>query len=110
MPPILDATEEIFDFVPPPVEALGAIGLFGGGTAVRDDQQGAFVSDLLAHLCAGVGLVGGDRERRSRRVRYLFGDLAVMHPSAGQNEAQRRPLPSTIARIFVVLPPLRWPQ
>jgi hypothetical protein len=29
-PPILDAAEEVFDFVSPPVEALGTIGFPGG--------------------------------------------------------------------------------
>jgi hypothetical protein len=34
--PILDAAEEVFDFVSSPVEALGAMGLLGGVAAVRD--------------------------------------------------------------------------
>ena len=88
-PPILDATEEVFDFVPPAIKALGTIGFLEGGVAARDDRQGTFVLDLLADLFAVVGLVGGDRERRSRRVQDLFDDLAVMHLSASHREAQR---------------------
>ncbi len=73
----------------PPVKALGTVGLFGGIAAVRDDRQGAFVFDLLAYPCAVVGLVGGDREWRSRRGKYLFDDLTVVYLSAGQREAER---------------------
>ena len=88
-PPIFDAAEEVLDFMPPSVKALGAIGFLEGGAAVRDDRQGTFVFNLLAHLCAVVGLVGGDRERRSRRVQDIFDDLAVVHLSAGHREAER---------------------
>ena len=73
----------------PPIEALGAIGLLGGGATVRYDRQRAFVPDLLAPLFAVVGLVGRDSQRRSGRVQYLFDDLAVMDLSARQREAQR---------------------
>ena len=45
-PPILDAAEEVFDFVSPQIEVLGAIGFPGGGAAVGDDRQRAFVPDL----------------------------------------------------------------
>ena len=72
----------------PPIEALGAIGLLGGVAAVRDDRQGAFVPDLLAHSLAVVGLVGRDSQWRSRRVQYLIDDLAVMDLSACYREAQ----------------------
>jgi hypothetical protein len=41
-PPILDAAEEVFNFVSPPIEALGAIGFLDGAAAVRDDRQSAF--------------------------------------------------------------------
>ena len=40
-------------------------------------------------FCAVVGLVGGDGERRSRRVQNLFDDLAVMDLSARHDEVQR---------------------
>jgi len=63
--------------VPSPIEALGTIGLLGGGAAVRYDRQGAFVSDLLAHFFAVVGLVGCDSQRWSGRVQYLF-DAALV--------------------------------
>jgi len=75
--------------MPPSVKALGAIGFFGGGAAVWDNWQSTFVPDLLAHFFAVVGLVCSDGQWRSRRVQYLFDDLAVMHLSAGHNEAQR---------------------
>ena len=75
--------------MPSPIEALGAIGFPGGGAAVRYNRQGAFVPDLLAHLFAVVGLVCSDSQRRSRRVQYLFDDLAVMDLSARHREAQR---------------------
>ena len=72
----------------PSVKALGAIGFLEGGATVRDDRQCAFVFNLLAHLCAVVGLVSGDRERRSRRVQYLFDDLAVVNLSTRHYEAE----------------------
>jgi hypothetical protein len=74
--------------VPPPVKALGAIGFLEGSAAVRDDRQGAFVFNLLAYLCAVIGFVGGDRERRTRRVQDVFDDLAVVDLSAGYREAE----------------------
>ena len=74
--------------MPLSVKTLGTIGFLQSGAAVRDDRQRAFVFDLLAYLCAIVGLVGGDRERRSRRGQYLFDDLAVVDLSAGQREAE----------------------
>jgi hypothetical protein len=52
--PILDAAEEVFDFVPPPIEAPGAIDFPGGVASVGDDKQGPFISDLLAHFLAVV--------------------------------------------------------
>ena len=73
----------------PPIEALGAIGFPDGGAAVRDDRQGAFVPDLLAHFFAVVGLVGCDSQRWSGRVQYLFDDLAIVDLSARHHEAQR---------------------
>jgi len=87
-PPIFDAAEEVFDFVSPPVEALGAIGFPGGVATVGDDRQGAFVPDLLPHFFAVVGLVCRDGQRRSGCIQYLFDDLAVMDMSARQSEVQ----------------------
>ena len=75
--------------MPSPVKAPGAIGFLEGGAAVRDDRQCAFVFDLLAYPCAVVGLVSGDRERRSRRDQDIFDDLAVVHLSAGHREVER---------------------
>jgi len=72
----------------PPIEALGAIGFLGGGAAVRYDRQGAFVPDLLAHFFAIVGLIRRDSQWRSRRVEYLFDDLAVVDLTARHREAQ----------------------
>ena len=37
-PPILNAAEEVFDFMSPPIEALRAIGFSGGVAAVGDDR------------------------------------------------------------------------
>jgi hypothetical protein len=54
-PPILDAAEEVFDFVSPSIEAFGTIGFLDGAAAVRDDRQSAFVLDLLAYFFAVVG-------------------------------------------------------
>jgi len=88
-PPILDAAEEVFDFVPAAINALGTIGFLEGGVAARDDRQGTFVLDLLAHFFAVVGLVCRDSQRRSGRVQDLFDNLAVMHLSARHHEAQR---------------------
>ena len=77
--------------------------------AVRDDRQGAFVPDLLAHFFAVVGLVGGDAS----------GDRGVFSISSTTwlswtcppvtVKLSGRPLLSTIAWIFVVRPPRLTP-
>ena len=72
----------------PAIIALETKGFFEGGVGARDGQQGTFVQDLLAASFVVVGLIGGNRERRSRRVQHLFDDLAVMDLSAGHHEAQ----------------------
>ena len=74
--------------MPAPVKAFGTIGFLAGCAAVRDDRQRAFVFNLLSHLCTVVGLVGGDRERRARRIQDVFDDLAVVNLSAGHREAE----------------------
>lgn len=61
--PFFDAAEEVFDFVPPAVEALGAISVLNGIAAVWEDRQGAFVPDVLTYFFAIVGLIGGDGQR-----------------------------------------------
>ena len=78
--------------MPPPIETLRAIGFLCSGAAVRDNRQSTFIPDLLAHFFAVVGFVGRDSQRWSRRVQYLFDDLAVMHLPAGHGEAQRSAL------------------
>ncbi len=125
MPPILDATKVVLDLVALPVNPLGAIGFLGGGAVVGDDRQGPFVLDLLAHLLAVVGLVGGNGERWVCRVQNLFDDLAVMDLTAGRDEVQRAPFAiddrvdfraapaSTDADSLILLPPFaplaaRW--
>src|SRR5262245_3193185 len=87
-PPILDTTEEVFDLVPLPIETLRTIGLFDRVAAVRDDRQSPFVLDLLTRCLTVVGLVGGDDERRSRRIQDFFDDLAVMDLSTSDGEVQ----------------------
>ncbi len=72
-----------------PVDALGAIGFFGGVAPAGNDGQCAFVLDPLADFLAVVGLVRGDRERRPGGIENLFDDLAVMDLAAGQREVQR---------------------
>ena len=63
---------------------------FEGSTRLKEfSQEGAFIPDLLAHFFAVVGLVGCDGEWRSRRIQYLFDDLAVVDLSARHREAQR---------------------
>ena len=81
--------EEIFDLVPPSVKALGTISFLGGVATVRDDGQGPFILDLLAHFLTVVSLVRGDGERRFGGVQHLVNDLAVMDLSARQSEVQR---------------------
>ena len=87
-PPILDAAEEIFDFVPPSVKAPGTIGFLSGVAAVGDDRHSPFIPDLLAHFCAVVSLVRGNSQRRSGRDENIFDDLTVMDLSAGHGEAE----------------------
>ena len=74
--------------MPPSVKALGTIGFLGGVATARDDGQGPFILDLLAHFLAVVGLVRGDGERCLGSVQYVFDDLAVMDMSARQSEVQ----------------------
>lgn len=73
--------------MPPPIEALGAIGFLDGVAAVRDDRQRAFVFDLLSNSCTIIGFISSDRERRVRCGQNLFNDLAVVDLSAGHREA-----------------------
>ncbi len=70
------------------VEALGTIGLLDGIAAARDDRQGAFIFDLLAHFLAVVGLVGGNGQWRSRRVEHIANDLTVVNLAACHREVQ----------------------
>jgi hypothetical protein len=44
--------EDVFDFAPPPIKLLGAIGFLDSGTSVQDDRQSAFVNYQLAHFFA----------------------------------------------------------
>ena len=76
----------------PPVNPLGAVGLFDGVATARNDRQRPFVSDLLANLLAVVSLVGGDGIWSARRVQNLFDDLAVVNVAAGEDEVQRTAL------------------
>lgn len=75
--------------MPPSIDALGTIGFLGSVAAARDDGQGAFVHDLLAHLLAVIGLVGRDGERWFGCVQHFADDLAVMDLSARHDEVQR---------------------
>ena len=70
----------------PPIEALGTIGFLDDTAAGRDDRQSAFVLDLLACFFAVVGLIGRDRQWRSRCIQYLFDGLAIMDLSASYRE------------------------
>ena len=84
--PILDAAEEILDFVPLSVKTLGTIGFLGGVATAGDDRQGPFILDLLAHFLAVVSLVRGNGERRFGSVQHIFDGLAVMDMSARHSE------------------------
>jgi hypothetical protein len=78
--------------VPPPVNSLGTIGFSDGVAAARNDRQGPFIFDLLAHPLAVVSLVGGNGQRRAWGVQNLFDNLAVMDLTAGHDEVQRTAL------------------
>ena len=91
-PSIFDAAEVVLDFVASPVKALGAIGFLGGVTAARNDRQGAFILDLLAHFLAVVSLVGGDGEWRFGRVEHVANDLTVVDLATCHREVQRATL------------------
>src|SRR5262249_3931727 len=108
-PPILDTTEEVFDFVPLPIETLRTIGLFDRVATFRDDRQSSFVLDLLTRCLTVIGLVGGHDERRSRRIQDVFDDLTVVACPPVTVKFSGRPLPSTTAWIFVVRPPRLMP-
>ncbi len=108
-----------------PVKALGAIGFLRGIAAARDDRQGAVIFDLLAHLLAVVGLVGGNGEWRLGGVEHVANDLAVMDLAPGDGKIQwpalaiddgvdfRGATAATDADRLIFLPPLaplaaRW--
>src|SRR5262245_60254472 len=109
-PPILDTTEEVFDFVPLPIETLRTIGLFDRVATVRDDRQSPFVLDLLTRCLTVVGLVGGHDERRSRRIQDVFDDLAVVDLSTSDDEVQWSTLAIDDRMDFVVRPPRLMPM
>ena len=100
-----------------PVDGLWAIGLLGSVAAAGDDGDRAFVGDLLAHFDAVVGLVGGDRQRRSGSIRDLLDDLTVMNLPTRECEVQRpafaidnrvdfrRPAAAADADGLILLPP-----
>jgi hypothetical protein len=87
--PVLDAAEVVFDLMPAAVEAFRTIGFLAGVSAARNDRQGAVVLDRLADLLAVVGFVGGDGERRARRIEHLIDDLTVVDLPARDDEVQR---------------------
>jgi hypothetical protein len=91
-PPVFDTAEVIFDCVASPIEALGTIGLLRSIAAARDDRQGAFIFDLLAHRFAVVGLVGCNGERRLGSVEYVADDLTIVDLSTRHGEVQWTPL------------------
>jgi len=88
-PPILDATEEVLDLVSASIDRFRAIGFFGRVAATGNGRNSAIVGDLLARLGAVIGLIGGDKQRGSRRVEDFGDDLAVMHLPAGEHKVQR---------------------
>lgn len=71
------------------VDTVGTIGFLGGVAAAGDDGQGAFVGDLLPHSDAVVGLVSGNRQRRSGGIQDLLDNLTVMNLPAREREVQR---------------------
>ena len=104
-----------------PVKALGTIGFLRGIAAARDDRQGAFIPDLLAHLLAVVGLVGGNGEWRLGGVEHIANDLAVVDLAPGDGEVQwpalaiddgvdfRGATAATDADRLILPPPYGWP-
>ena len=116
-PPVLDAAEVVLDLMSAPVDALGAIGLLGGGAPAGDDGQRTFVGDLLPHFGAVVGLVGGDRQRLAWSIQDLLDDLTVMDLPARERKVQRpalavddrvdfrRPAATADADGLILLPP-----
>ena len=70
-PPILDAAEEIFNFVPTAIEARGAIGFLDRSAAIGDDRQGAVILDLLAHFNSLIAAFGATP--KCRHARYPGG-------------------------------------
>ncbi len=100
-----------------PVEPLGTIGFLGGIAAAWDNRQSAFVLDLLAHMLAVVGFVGGDSEGRLWRIEHVSNDLTVMDLATGYGEVQwpafavddgvdfRRAAAATDADRLILLPP-----
>ena len=89
---VFDAAEVVFDFVPPSIEALGTIGLLGGVAATGDDGQSAFILDLLTHLLAVVGLVGGNGQWRSGSIEHVANGLTVVDLPARHRKVQRAAL------------------
>ena len=117
-PPVFNAAEVVFDLVASLVKALGTIGFLRGIAAARNDRQGAFILDLLAHLLAVVGLVGGNGEWRLGGAEHVANDLAVVDLAPGDGEVQwptlaiddgvdfRGATAATDANRLILLPPL----
>jgi hypothetical protein len=86
--PILAAAKEVLDLVPAPIDAFGAIGLFGGIIAAWDDRQSSVVADVLSHCPAVVSFVGSHSQRCPWCIEQSLDGLTVMHLAAGDNEVQ----------------------
>jgi len=87
--PVLDAAEEVFDFVPAPIDGLWTIGLLDCVAAAGNGRDRAIIGDLLARLLAVIGLVGRNEQRRSWGFENLGDNLAVMNLPAGEHKVQR---------------------
>ena len=86
--PVLDATEEVFDFVPAAIDGLRAIGLLGRVAATGNGWNSAIIGTLLARLGAVIGLVSDDEQWRSGGLKDFSDGLAVMDLPTGEHEVQ----------------------
>ena len=110
-PELFEFVEETLDPVAHAVESAAEGMGRGGGAAVGDDRHGILRLDHRSDPFRVVGLVG-EHEAVGRQVivEQRPGEGTVVGLTGAQGEAERQPLASTTAWIFVVSPPRERPM
>ena len=86
---VLHGAEESFDDVAHSVEIDIVRYRRFGADLRRNDRKSALIGYRFSNRAGVIGLVGDDRERRSRPVQQVRQNLAVMNLAAGDNKTPR---------------------